>query len=282
MSRFTGIVAIISLSVLCVGLAWGQHGTANLPSAVAWQADETEVSSQIRLFEGTSNDSYDFAIRGELNNNAEVGLGWFTMSTMGEDPIGDAVRASNLDLLTLDLKWQVADGTTRGAIRTGAEFPTSATIGMNTATGAFVWSNRAIPFISAIIERGDPDGWLWILEPKGVGFDADMAASDGTGTVEGFGNLFMVGAGVRRASGQIDLFADAAYPISGENSIDEDTNRVERELAWSAGGTLYLGGTHNWTLDVFATNTAGPSAATSCIVAPDQSVGLGVGIGGEF
>lgn len=281
MSRTAMVVMLVAIIVLSVSGAWAQYGTVNLPSAVPWQEDGTEVTAQVRLWDG-GNETYDINLRGSLGEASEVQIGWFSMSIEGDDPINDAVRASDLDLMTLSLLVTLPDTPWAMAVRVGAEFPTDVPRGVNTATGGVAAQRRAIPVISLPMQWGVADDVLVIVEPKGVGFDADMAASDGSGIVEGFGDLFMLGAGVRYTAGAIDLFADAAYPISGDNSVDENTNAVEKELAWSAGGSYFVGGSHDWTVDVFATNTAGPSPATSAIATPDQSIGVGVGVGGTF
>ena len=280
MSRPVMVVMIVAMLVATVSGAWAQHGTVNLPSASPWLEDGTEVTAQVRMWDG--NETYDINLRGSLGSSSEIQIGWFSMSTAGDDPVNEAVRASDLDLLTLSVLVRLPETPWTMALRGGVELPTDVTRGANTVTGGVAFQRRSIPIISLPMEWGSADDLLIIVEPKGVGFDADMAASDDTGIVEGFGNLFILGAGVRYAAGDIDLFADAAYPISGDNSVDENTNRVEKSLAWSAGGSYFIGGSHDWTIDIFATNTAGPSPATSTIATPDQSIGVGFGVGGTF
>ena len=276
------VAVVLMLMVACVGLAWGQQGTANLPSAVPWQSDDVQLSTEARLFSDTDNTTFDFNLRSRLDTNSEVQVGWFYMSTSGPDPIADTIRASELQLMPVHVLYQVADGTVRAAIRGGVELPTGTPVGINTDTRAFAAESRPIPTLSVPVEWGDPNNWLVIVEPKGVGFDADMMASDGSGVVEGFGNLFILGAGVRHNAGSLSLFADAAYPLSGDNTINEDTNAVEQGLAWSAGGTYVFGGSHDLTVDLFATTSAGPTPATSTIVAPDDCVGVGLRVGGRW
>jgi len=287
MSRLTVVAVML---VVCIGLAWGQYGTLHLPSAVPWQGDDVQILSQVRIFDGDENQTYNVNARGRLGENTEVQLGWFSMSTEGEDPIAGVVRASNLHLLTLTGLWQVQSGDWRLAFRGGGELPIRTPEGINTALVASAPEFRVIPVGSVVLEFGDPDGTTFILEPKGVGFDADMPAvfggpiiagsadklimPNGFGVVEGFGNLFILGAGVRMNGGRISAFADAAYPLSGENSLDEDTNQVEQALAWGAGLSYLVGGAHDFSVHVGVSNTAGRTPATSTIVAPGDSIGF--------
>ncbi len=282
MSRPAMVVMVVAMFVVCLSGAWAQHGTVNLPSASPWLEDGTEVTAQVRMWDG--NETYDINLRGSLGSSSEIQIGWFSMSTAGDDPVNAAVRSSDLDLMTLSVLTILSepDSDWRAGLRAGAEFPTDVTRGANTVTGGVASQRRAIPVISLPFEWGNPDRLIVIVEPKAVGFDADMTASDGSGIVEGFGNLMLFGAGVRCKVGGVDLFADAAYPLTGDNSVDEATNRVEKALAWSAGGSYFVGGSHDWTIDIFATNTAGPSPATSTIATPDQSIGVGFGVGGTF
>ena len=173
-------LAVVTLMVvMCMGLAWGQHGTLNLPSAVPWQGDDVQVSSQVRIFGGGGNTTFDVNARGRLGLNTEVQLGWFSMSTEGQDPIADAIRRSQLHLLTLTGLWQVQSGNWRMGFRAGGEFPVRTPEGINTAIGASAPEFRAIPIIGAVVEFGDPDGTQYIVEAKGVGWNADMPAVGG-------------------------------------------------------------------------------------------------------
>ncbi|MCD6360154.1 MAG: hypothetical protein J7M38_04755 [Armatimonadetes bacterium] len=289
MSRLAVAVLMV---VLCIGLAWGQSGTLNLPSAVPWQDDAVQVKAQVRAFEGGDNQTYNVTARGRLGTDAEVQLGYFCMGSEGEDPIAGIVRKSNLHLLTLTGLWQVQEGSWRMALRGGGEFPIHVTEGINTALMASAPEFRAIPVGSVVLEWGQPDGLLVLFEAKGGGFDADMPVTGqvypgatligGGGTngqvVEGFGSVFMVGAGVRRYGERIQWCADLAFPLSGDNSIDENTNRVEQAIAWSAGLSYLLGGSRNVTIDLGVSNSAGSTMATSTIVAPGSSVGFVGGI----
>lgn len=272
MSRLVVVPLVV---VLSVGFAWGQYGTLHLPSAVPWPQDSVQISGQVRAFEGSENLIYDASARGGVSHNVEVRLGWFSMSTEGQDPIADAVRRSELHLLTLSGLWQVQEGNWRVAFRGGGEFPTRRIQGINTDTGDFAPQLRAIPVIGGIIEHGDPEGTLLIFEAKGVGWDADMAVNGvGDNVVEGFGNLFILGLGAVHNFGTGRVFADVAYPLSGDNSINEVTNATEQALVWSAGASYTFSGRCNPTLIVGVTNAAGPTAATSTLAAPGDSAGV--------
>ena len=121
---------------------------------------------------------------------------------------------------------------------------------------------------------------LLLFEPKIVWFDDELPVTGG-GTIPGFGEVVMIGGGFRwTVAGDTDLVADAAYPVSESNTINEETNALDEDVVWSAGISHRLDG--DWTIDVFATNAAGPTMPTSAIAAPDQSVGVGVCVGGSW
>ena len=70
MSRTAMVVMLVAIIVLSVSGAWAQYGTVNLPSAVPWQEDGTEVTAQVRLWDG-GNETYDINLRGSLGKASE-------------------------------------------------------------------------------------------------------------------------------------------------------------------------------------------------------------------
>ena len=73
--------------------------------------------------------------------------------------------------------------------------------------------------------------------------------------------------------------ADATPIFAGDNSIDTNTGGVERALPWAAGvrwGRAF--GSDDWTMDLYATSTLGRTAATSLLVAPDESTAFGLSL----
>ncbi len=289
----TRVVALVVVGMFLTTMAcWAQVGTPNIPSATPWQGDDIELRGDYRVFE-EDNDSWSFMIRGEMGEDADASIGIVDFETTGEDPVNGVVRHSDYQALVLDLKVLLMDGGPRVALRAGADAQTQDSRGVNTQTMMAAYLDDVVPAVSLPIEFGNPNSTLLIIEPKIVWFGTRMPVGSNyvmpSGQVmqgpngpyiEGFGNPIMIGGALRhRLSGNIDVFADAAYPVSDSNSIDDVTNEVTEEIAWSAGASVDLGSSRNWTLDIFATTAAGPTPATSAIAAPDGSVGVGARLG---
>ncbi len=278
MSRSVVTLLLIAVAALVAGAAWAQFGTPNLPSATPWQGDDYDVKAEGRFWNG-DNQTWGLFIRGENSDKGDTTLGYFDWEAEGEDPIAGAIRQSDYRAVVVDLKWLVWDSSPRVALRLGADLQVSRSRGTNLDLGASAFGNGPIPAVSLPIEFGDPTGILFLLEPKAVWFDDTLPTSSG-GTIEGFGDLIMIGGGARyRLGGQTAIVADAAFPVSGSNTINDVTNEVDKDVVWAVGVSQMFGG---WMVDVFATNAAGPTPATSSIAAPDQSVGVGVRVGGAW
>ncbi|MFW5866718.1 MAG: hypothetical protein ACOCX2_02805 [Armatimonadota bacterium] len=272
----TTITVIVVAATIAAGTATAQTGTWDIPSATTVDDAQTRVFTDVRLFE-EDNETWGVFVRGGFDDNGEATFGYFDWDVTGEDPINGAVRRSNMSGLVADIKWLLRDRSPRIAVRGGADLPVGDATGANTETGGTAFMRGAVPTVSVPIEFGDPDGILWILEPKVVWFDTLMPSNVGP-PVDSFGTTVMIGGGVRYpVGGNLTFVADAAYPVDGSNTIDDATNTVTEELAWSAGVSAELGS--GWDAGVFATTAAGPTPATSSIAAPDQSIGLGVNLG---
>ena len=116
--------------------------------------------------------------------------------------------------------------------------------------------------------------------PRYVGFDDRPRLGDGT-TIAGFGDVIAVGIGVLHEAEEFSVVGDLVLVVDGDNSIDEVTNLPTDELVWSAGGSWH-GEESSVRVDLFVTNAAGPTGASSIIATPDQSVGVGLRVSGEF
>ncbi len=281
MSRIFALSMLTAMLALGAGVAWAQFGTANLPSATPWQGDEMLVRAEGRFFQ-EENQTWGIFIRGASGDNADGIVGYFDWETRGEDPIAGAVRQSDYEAVVLDFRWLLSNGGPRIALRLGADLQISNSSGTNLAIMQSALGSGPIPAVSLPLEWGIGDNALLILEPKVVWFDDRLPTTFG-GTIEGFGDLVIIGGGVRyRVDEQTDFVGDVACPVSAHNTIDDATNAVDEDVVWSAGISHELGGEANWTIDIFATNAAGPTPATSAIATPDQSVGVGVGVGGSW
>lgn len=276
MIRASTAVAVVAILLMAVGAATAQSGSWGIPSTAPWMTDDYQASGEARFFDG-DNETWAVSVRGAIGDDADATVGYFDWDVTGEDPINGAVRRSEMSAVFVDLKWLLVDTSPRIALRVGGDLPVGDATGTNTATGASARLDRPVPTVSLPIEFGNPNGILWILEPKVVWFGSRMPTNTGS-SIEGFGTTVMIGGAVRYpVSGTVTFAADAAYPVSDSNSIDDVTNTVTEELAWSAGLEAAFGG--GWNLGVFATTAAGPTPATSAIAAPDQSVGVGVRVG---
>jgi hypothetical protein len=271
----------VCLIMICAatGMAFAQMGTPNLAPATPWQTADVEAAIEARVWAGDGNETVAVSLRGQMDDNADAQISYFMMNTKGEDPINGAVRQSDLGLLGFAFTWPVAEGSTRVSFRPGFEFVVSGAEGTNTITGQSArWSDP-------ILTLGVPVEWdlsrdtMILIEPKAALFESRARTSFGT-TIDGFGTVIGVGTGVIHHMDGWQLFGDATVIVDGNNSIDKNTNAVTDELVFS-GGVRWEAGS-DWTVDVFATNAAGPTGATSLIATPDQSIGIGVRVGGVF
>ena len=272
----TTVALVVVAAVLAVAPAAAQTGTWDIPSATTLEEGTTEVYTDVRFFEG-DNETWGLFLRGTFDDNGEATFGYFDWDVTGEDPINGAVRRTEMSVVVADVKWQLRDRSPRVAFRAAADFKVGSATGTNTVTGGSAYVDGAIPTISFPIEFGNPDGILWILEPKVTWFDTRMPTDVGP-PIEGFGTAVMLGGGVRYPiDDRFTFIANVAYPINDSNSIDDATNEVTEEWVWSAGVSADFGS--GWDAGVFATTAAGPTPATSSIATPDQSVGVGVRVG---
>lgn len=283
------VVVAVALGLLAVmPAAWSQEGTPNLKPAKTWQGP-TVWQGEARTFRGGGNTIWSLGMRGEVNRKTEADVSFLAWSTEGRDPIGgsgtsmSAVRASKLNLITVGVKRRISGA---GARHTVSLFPaleiaTSGPVGTNMQTGGYAQEKRAIPSVGLPIcwKRG---ATRWILEPKVAWFDSSMPDSVG-GVTQGFGRVIGIGLGVvTPIDAHDDFIADVLVVVDGDNTLDENTNLPDTELVWSAGIRWTHGGEKPTVIDLFVTNSAGPTTATSLIGAPDNSRGLGVRVEHEF
>lgn len=280
MPRTLVATVVIAVLVLSAGAGWAQMGTPNLPSAMPWQGDDA-YKAEGRFFQ-EDNQTWGVFHRGANGSNADGMFGYFDWETTGEDPIAGAVRQSDYEAVVIDLKWLVYNGGPAVAVRAGADLQIGNSRGTNLSTMVSALGSGPIPVVSVPIEFGIMGSTTVIVEPKFIWFDDPLSVAGG-GSIAGWGDVFMLGGGIRTPlSARTDVVADAAYPLSGTNSIDNVTNEVTEDVVWAAGISHTIGGSGNWAVDVFATNAAGPTPATSSIATPDQSIGAGVAISGTW
>ena len=99
----------------------------------------------------------------------------------------------------------------------------------------------------------------------------------------GFGTVVGIGGGLSAPFGKnLTLGADAMGIIKGHNLFEEWRGRPSNTLVWSAGGKWAFGGNASSILNLYATNSMGPTLGSSIIVAPDNELGFGVGYSRVF
>ncbi|GEM_PF-4749828 len=284
-------LVVVVVALLSLGPAWAQYGmmdgdgpsalgTPNLPGVEPQGKGSTSVWGEARVWEG---DNWTFAagVRANVGEDSDVELTIFNLDTSGEDAINGAVRDSEATLIGLNYRW-VAFRNERVslAVIPGAEFPIDDMEGTNTAIPATAMSGDLIPLISLPVEHVLADGTILRVVPRYVGFDDNPELANGT-TIEGFGDVIGLGFGLRRQIEEFAVMGDVTVILDGNNSIDENTNEPTDEFVWSAGGS-WQGVDSPVRVDLFVTNAAGPTGASSIIATPDQSVGIGLRVSGEF
>ncbi len=277
-------VAVLAL-LASSGVAWAEsYNTPNLPSAEPYQQEGGVGGGELRLFNGDGNQTFAAGVRVRAGEETEAEFTIFTMDTSGEDPIADVVRDSTATLVGLSFKWlayQEASnsGQTTVSVMPGFEIPIGNLEGTNTEIPATALSDDVIPTISVPVEWMNARGTRLKLVPRYIGFDDSPSVGDET--IDGFGDVFAVGFGVSHPLGEYSAMGDVQLVLTGENSIDDATNDPTSDFVWSVGGS-WQPEDDDVRVDAFLTNAAGPTAATSIIATPDQSIGLGLRVSGEF
>lgn len=292
-SRLMGIaVAVTVLLIITPGMTFahshgaqdsGCCGSANLPSACTWTAEETQVWGEVRFFDG-SDQTFSAGLSTRAGENSEAQFSIFTMDTTTKLDTWD-VRSRGT-LLGLNFKWLATETEQmRVSVMPGLEYPIERLKSENLDTGAYATSDNLIPVISVPIEWPGEEGTTFRLVPRYVGFDSAPKAylADGTadGTIDGFGQCVAIGLGVVHAQPSYSLMADAQIVVIGDNATDKTTGAPTRELVWSAGGS-WSAPESPVRIDLFATNGFGPTAATSLLATTDNTIGVGLRVSGEF
>lgn len=290
-SRDLHLVAAVCLTLLvAVGGAHAQgyglpavdgvysYGTPNLPAAEPWASSDTLLWGEGRFFDGGQ--TYSAGVQARVGQDTEAGLTLFHLTTSGDDPIAGAVRDSEATLIGLNVKWLAYRGDQIAvSVLPGIEYPIGDMEGTNTTIPATAVSDDIILELAVPVEYITEDGLILRAVPKYVGFD-DSPSVNGT-TIDGFGDVIALGLGGTYSDVEWSAMADVAIVLSGDNSIDADTNEPTDEMVWSAGGSWH-GIDSDVRIDLFVTNAAGPTAASSIIATPDNSVGVGIRVSGEF
>ena len=249
-------------------------GTVNLRSGVVYQGPNVG-SGEMRYWDGDGNQTYSLGLTGKVADKVDGSLTWLDNDTEGEDPIGGVVRATDLQLLALDAGWQVRDTNWKIALNPGVEMITSGAVATNTDTGESADWGDMVGTFGVVCER-QYGSWTWIINPKLAAWKDDVVATNSQ-TVEGFGTVIGIGVGLRKQMGErLVLLADVTPIISGDNTLDEDTNLVDRAVVWGVGASCLLFPECNGWVTVFGSNAFGPTPATSLLATPNNSVCFGL------
>lgn len=163
----------------------------------------------------------------------------------------------------------------------GVEFPLGDLKGTNTRTQSTAVTNDTIPVIAVPFEFSAQEGTIFRLVPRWVSFDSTPAIRGTDDTIAGFGHVLAIGVAVLHDFGEYSVMADGSFLLDGENTIDAKTNQPTDEFVWSVGGAWHPVD-KDTRVELFATNSAGPTAASSIIATPDDSIGVGVRFSSSF
>lgn len=242
-----------------------RSGTVHQGPIVGW--------GEARFWEG-DNESLAVGVTGQLAPKWDGSFTFLDMDVSGDDPINQTVRATQLQLLAVDTRWQVRQGGWNVAVNPGFEIVTGDATGTNTQTGDSADWGDVIATLGLVCERRTGP-WVWIVNPKVAFWEDSQVATNGQ-DVEGFGTVLGVGFGARyQVNESLCLMADVTPILSGDNTIDEDTNRPTRDVVWGFGASYLIFPRHSSWLTLFGSNAFGPTPATSLLAAPGDSMCFG-------
>lgn len=270
-----GLLAAIAVLLLTSAQAVlaQPDGTPNLRSGTVYQGP-TVGWGEVRVWNDDAQ-TFSAGITGRVKDRLDATIGLTDIET--DDPVGGIVRSTDLQVLSLDFRWQASQGGWMIAFNPAIDLATRDIVAVNTVTHEFADWGDAFPSLGLIFER-QCGSCTVIVNPRVAFWEGTMMASNGT-LLDGFGTVVGVGFGARKQFGsRLQLSADVTPILSGDNSVDGDTNTVDKSLVWGAGGSYLLIPSHNTWVSVFGTNAFARTGATSLLAAPDDSVSLGVGV----
>ncbi len=279
------VALICALGVLTVGAVSAQDaalGTPNLKSPNAVGDSDFRATIDWRYWDG-SNDTLTASVEYGLTDRLDLGAAYVTFDNAGEDPLGGVVRASDLSGPAVWVKYvgREVEGNRWGwSVVPGVEFLDME--GTNTATGMSAGDQETVFTLEVPI--GIPDGdVLWLVDPKLAVFPDTAPVSGPVGVplpaeIDSFGTVVGLGLGVVApigTGGHWKVYGDVTPILAGDNSLDDATNDLTIQLPWTVGVRRQTHLAEDSYVDLFVTNCAGGTTATSLIAAPNQSVGWG-------
>jgi hypothetical protein len=280
-NAFLWLLAVCAVLVLLLPQAATAQtdGTLNLKSARAYEGSPL-ASGEVRFWE-SNNETIAVGVTDDVGDRIEGSITLLDIDVSGRDPVANVVRASKMRLLAADLKQQVSEGDWTVAINPGLEFALSNPTGTNTASGLSADWGDVIPTLGIVMERLYDDSTL-IINPKMAKWRSSFVATNNQ-VVKGFGTVVGIGVGLRKpVSPRLQLSADITAIICGRNTVNENTNRVEKDLVWGIGASYLVSETRPTWLTVFTSNAFGPTGATSLLATPDNAACFGVRLDSTF
>lgn len=289
--------AALLLAVLALWLVASAASHAELdrtPNMVLLSTKIVEVSdafsdSIMPTWEGEfrqfrSRNSHTWSVGGSaaLDERTDLEIMFSSWRNGDSDPIAGAVRSSRWDALSVNLARRLSsdEASTKLAVVPFVDLSGSARAGKNEDTGDSAFQN-AFNWGVAVVAQGQVGGCTVALEPKYVNLASCLPTSRG-GTIDGYGQVVTIGAAATRPLMGGTLMADVQGCVSGRNSIDRDTGDLIREIVWSAGWRKPFRADGSASVELFATNAAGPSMVDSVLVAVNNGAGVGARVAIKF
>lgn len=275
------------LALLVAPVVFGADGPPNLgTAAVTGQDGPTRWYIDARIFDNApdqddfSNRTLSIGILTPVNDSVDFWLGYSSMDGRGADPINNAVRESDRDVITVAMKKRLnsAGSNCAWTLTLGADVATSdATTGTNLGTGFVATQDSFTPAAKLQIEWGEAGKTQFQLAGQVAWWDDTVPTSVGT-DIPNYGTVSTVGGGlVWPISSRLAVSGDAVFCLGSDNYVTE-TNTLDDQVVWSAGGSYDMGDSKNTTLSAYATNSMSPTIAGAGIAASDDGVALGLSL----
>lgn len=278
---------LVVLALLVAPVVFAEDGPPILGSAAVCGEDgPTRWFLDARFFEtGAGQEDYDNAtysigMQTPVNDDLDLVLGYSWMNAEGPNPINQAVRASDRDVLTAAMKFRMGNPGSNPAISMTVGVDVggdTSVLGTNTATGFSAKQDPVIPAAKLQIEWGKPGGKQFQLAGQVAWWDDTVPATTGV-DIPNYGSVTAVGGGmVWPLSSRLVLSGDAMMIVDGENAVTA-ANLLDDEVVWSAGGSYCFKDSKHTTIRAYATNSMSPTIAGSIIAASEDSLALGLSL----
>jgi len=166
-------------------------------------------------------------------------------------------------------------------------------IGADVAINPGRWSDDSGEYIEADdftvgaklqLEWGQPGAMQYQIAAAVACFDSLMGVSYASPAavttadrevIDGFGTITSLGAGLVYPFSSFSFVGDFLIPVDGENVI-KDEGYLDDVTVWSAGLRWGLGDRWGSSLNLYATNSMGPTLASSLLASPNNDIGYGI------